>query len=174
MAAESLGVPVYAVKYVGVVLSGMLAGLGGAFLVLESAGIYREGQTGGRGFIGLAALIFGNWRPGGVGAAAGLFGYADALQLRSGKAVHGLLLLVAVAVAAGAVWLLVKRRSQSGWVVLAVAAASFFWYATSDTIPNQFVYMTPYVVTLVVLAVASQRLRPPAADGKPYRKGQAV
>jgi general nucleoside transport system permease protein len=174
MAAESLGVPVYAMKYVGVVLSGMLAGLGGAFLVLESAGIYREGQTGGRGFIGLAALIFGNWRPGGVGAAAGLFGYADALQLRSGKAVHGLLLLVAVAVAAGAVWLLVKRRSQSGWVVLAVAAASFFWYATSDTIPNQFVYMTPYVVTLVVLAVASQRLRPPAADGKPYRKGQAV
>jgi general nucleoside transport system permease protein len=174
MAAESLGVPVYAMKYVGVILSGALAGLGGAFLVLESAGIYREGQTGGRGFIGLAALIFGNWRPGGVGAAAGLFGYADALQLRSGKAVHGLLLLVAVAVAAGALWLLVKRRSQSGWVVLAVAGASFFWYATSDSIPNQFVYMTPYVVTLVVLAVASQRLRPPAADGRPYRKGQAI
>ena len=56
VAAESLGVPVYRMKYLGVVISGALAGLGGAFLVLESAGIYREGQTGGRGYIGLAAL----------------------------------------------------------------------------------------------------------------------
>src|SRR5207247_9230214 len=96
MAAESLGVPVYTMKYLGVFISGCLAGLGGAFLVLESAGIYREGQTGGRGFIGLAALIFGNYRPGGVAAAAGLFGYAQALQLRSDKAIHGLLLFVAI------------------------------------------------------------------------------
>ena len=51
-AAESLGVPVYRMKYIGVILSGMLAGFGGAVLVLQSASIYREGQTAGRGFIG--------------------------------------------------------------------------------------------------------------------------
>ena len=50
-------------KYVGVTISGAFAGLAGAYLVIESAGIYREGQTGGRGFIGLAAMIFGNWKP---------------------------------------------------------------------------------------------------------------
>ncbi len=55
-AADSLGVPVYLMKYIGVVISGGLAGLAGAYLVLESAGRFKEGQTGGRGFIGLAAL----------------------------------------------------------------------------------------------------------------------
>ena len=54
-------------KYIAVVISGALAGLGGVFLVFI-AGIYRENQTNGRGFIGLAALIFGNWRPGGLAA----------------------------------------------------------------------------------------------------------
>ena len=67
---------VYRMKYAAVVVSGALAGLGGAALVIGS--IYREGQTAGRGFIGLAAVIFGNWRPGGLAAGAGLFGYADA------------------------------------------------------------------------------------------------
>ncbi len=62
-AAESLGVNVYLYKYIGVVMSGALAGLGGAFLSMVASNYYREGQTGGRGFIGLAAMIFGNWRP---------------------------------------------------------------------------------------------------------------
>ena len=65
-----------------------------SFLVFV-AGIYRENQTNGRGFIGLAALIFGNWRPGGLAAGAALFGFSDALQLRSRSAVVALLLLVA-------------------------------------------------------------------------------
>ena len=69
-AADSLGVPVYRMKYIAVVISGALAGLGGVFLVFI-AGIYREGQTNGRGFIGLAALIFGNWRPGWPGRRRG-------------------------------------------------------------------------------------------------------
>jgi len=87
--SESLGVNVYLMKYIGVVISGGFAGLAGAYLVLESSGIYREGQTAGRGFIGLASMIFGNYRPFGIFMGSGLFGFADALQkiLKKTKAV---------------------------------------------------------------------------------------
>jgi ABC-type uncharacterized transport system permease subunit len=172
VAAESLGVPVYTMKYVGVLISGALAGLAGAFLVLEAAGIYREGQTGGRGFIGLAAMIFGNWRPTGVAAAAGLFGYADALNLRSAQAVHALLLFVAIALLGLAIWYLIRGRISAGVLAGAIGVLIFVWYAVTEEVPRQFIFITPYVATLLVLAIASQRLRPPAADGLPYRRGQ--
>jgi simple sugar transport system permease protein len=172
-AAESLGVRVYTMKYVGVLLSGGLAGLAGAYLVVESAGIYREGQTGGRGFIGLAALIFGNWRPGGVAAASGLFGYAQALQLRSDTAIHALLLFASIILALLGLWLVIRKGSRWGAAILiVVAAGSLSWFLKSDSISGQFVYITPYVVTLLVLSLASQQLRPPAYDGRPYRRGQ--
>ncbi|MCU1378391.1 MAG: hypothetical protein JWN29_1374, partial [Acidimicrobiales bacterium] len=171
-AAESLGVDVYRMKYLGVVVSGGFAGLGGAFLVLEAAGIYREGQTGGRGFIGLAAVIFGNWHPVGAAAGALLFGFADALQLRNAEAVHALLLFVAIATGLGAVFAIYRKKTVRA-VVLAVMAAGFgLWFATSDTVPTQFISFTPHITTLLVLAFAAQRLRPPAADGLPYRKGE--
>jgi ABC-type uncharacterized transport system permease subunit len=173
-AAESLGVPVYTMKYIGVVISGCLAGFGGAFLVLQSAGIYREGQTAGRGFIGLAALIFGNWRPGGVLAGAGLFGYADGLQLRSDEAVHGLLLFLAVALGLLAVWMLFRRRTRWGTGLGVLAIGVLGWYLSTNDLPGQLVNTTPQIVTLLVLSLASQRLRPPAADGRPYRRGQLV
>lgn len=172
-AAESLGVPVYKMKYIAVTISGALAGLGGAFLALISAGIYKEGQTGGRGFIGLAAMIFGNWRPAGVAVGAGLFGFADALQLRSLDAVHALLLLVGIGVAVFAINALRRGRVQAGALLAAVAASFLIWYFKTDHVPEQFVFFTPHVVTLVVLASATQRLRPPAADGLRYQKGQA-
>ena len=86
-AAETLGVNVYRYKYYGVIASGALAGLGGAFLSMVASSIYREGQTAGRGYIGLATMIFGNWRPGGLAAGSMLFGYTDALQLRRGQRV---------------------------------------------------------------------------------------
>jgi ABC-type uncharacterized transport system permease subunit len=170
-AAESLGVNVYLVKYIGVLVSGALAGLGGAFLTLET-GNYLQGQTGGRGFIGLAALIFGNWRPTGIALGAGLFGFADALRLRDESSVHALVLLAALAAIAGTVWMITRKRYSLA-LVLGVSGAVFgTWYAVSDTIPRQFVSFTPYIVTLLVLAFATQRLRPPAYDGIPYRKGE--
>ena len=172
-AAESLGVDVYRMKYLGVIVSGGLAGLGGSFLVLEGAGIYREAQTGGRGFIGLASLIFGNWRPGGVAMGAGLFGFADALRLRNEDAVHALLLFVALGAALAAAYLLYRRRVRAGGFLIAVAVAFGYWFTTSDTIPRQFLSFTPHITTLLVLAFATQRLRPPAADGLRYRKGQS-
>lgn len=171
-AAESLGVGVYRMKYYGVVLSGALAGLAGAYLVLVSSGLYKEGQTGGRGFIGLAAMIFGNWRPLGVAVGSGLFGFADALQLRSTDAVHSLLLVVVGGLAAAAVVALLRRKPMRAVFFVAGGALFLVWFLVSDTVPEQFLSFTPHVVTLIVLATATQRLRMPAADGMPYRKGQ--
>ncbi len=170
-AADSLGVPVYRLKYIAVLISGALAGLGGVFLVFI-ANIYREGQTGGRGFIGLAALIFGNWRPGGLAAGAGLFGFADALQLRSRTAVVALLLLVAIVLLAVAV-----LQARRGAIVQAVvagvfAAAALAGYLTIDRLPEGIVFFTPHLITLLVLSLASQRLRMPKADGLVYRRGE--
>ena len=97
VAAETLGVNVLKYKYAAVTVSGALAGLGGAFLAI-GVHIYQDQQTGGRGYIGLATMIFGNWRPGGVAMGAGLFGFMDALQLRAGgPTVHALLLRIPAA-----------------------------------------------------------------------------
>jgi simple sugar transport system permease protein len=170
--AESLGVSVYTMKYIAVIVSGGLAGLAGAFLV-DFGGIYREGQTGGRGFIGLAAMIFGNWRPGGLAMGATLFGYTDAVQLRSqGPAVHALLLLVAIVALVFGLYLVWRRSTVPAVIALVAAALVFVWYKGSDSVPIEFVPATPYVITLLVLAFAAQRLRMPAADGIPWRKGQ--
>ncbi|MBG0827933.1 ABC transporter permease [Planomonospora sp. ID67723] len=175
VAAESLGVNVYTYKYAAVVVSGALAGLGGAFLSLVASSAYREGQTGGRGFIGLAAMIFGNWRPGGLAAGAALFGYTDGLQLRrGGESVHALLLLVAILIAAVAVYQLVQqKRAQAAVFTGSAAVIVFVIFALTDSIPAQFTSVTPHITTLLVLSLAAQRLRMPAADGLPYRKGQA-
>ncbi|MFE1549586.1 ABC transporter permease [Streptomyces sp. NPDC058718] len=173
IAAESLGVNVYKYKYIAVIVSGGLAGLGGAFLSLVTSHIYNEGQTGGRGYIGLAAMIFGNWRPGGLAMGAGLFGYADALQLRSGgQSVHALLLLLFAVLVAIAAWKAYQKRWITSSIAVVIGVGVFIWYLGTDTVPVEFVSATPYVVTLLVLSLSAQRLRMPKADGMRYRKGQ--
>jgi simple sugar transport system permease protein len=171
-AADSLGVPVYRLKYIAVMISGALAGMGGVFLVFI-AGIYRENQTNGRGFIGLAALIFGNWRPGGLAAGASLFGFSDALQLRSPSAVVALLLLVALLMAGVAVWQALRRRWWQVAGASAVAVLALIGFLTIDALPPGIVSFTPHLVTLLVLSLASQRLRMPKADGLVYRRGES-
>jgi simple sugar transport system permease protein len=171
-AAETLGIGVYRYKYYGVVISGAVAGLGGVFLSTVASSIYREGATGGRGYIGLAAMIFGNWRPGGLALGALLFGYTDALQLRRGsESVHALLILVGALLLAMAVWQLVRGHRTVAIVSGVLGVLSYLVFFTVDRIPIALVQSAPYVTTLVVLALAAQRLRPPAADGRPYRKG---
>lgn len=173
VAAESLGVNVYQYKYAAVAVSGGLAGLGGAFLALVTSHTYLEGQTAGRGYIGLAAMIFGNWRPGGLAMGAGLFGYSDALQLRNGGVtVHALLLLLVVLLALLAGWKLYKKAVVQGVVSAVMAVLVLVWYLLTDEVPSDFVGATPYVVTLLVLSLSAQRLRMPKADGMRYRKGQ--
>ena len=170
-AADSLGVPVYRLKYVAVVISGALAGLGGVFLVFI-AGIYREGQVNGRGFIGLAALIFGNWRPGGLASGAVLFGFTDALQLRSRSAVVALFLLVAILLAVVAVVQARRGKLVPAGIAAVVAAAALVGFLTVDELPPGLVSFTPHLTTLLVLSLASQRLRMPKADGLVYRRGE--
>ncbi|MGW0777647.1 ABC transporter permease [Streptomyces sp. NPDC002835] len=172
VAAESLGVNVYKYKYIAVIVSGGLAGLGGAFLAIIT-GIYQEGQTGGRGYIGLAAMIFGNWMPGGMALGAGLFGFTDSLKLRGGAVnVHAMLLLLAILLLIAVVWMLYRKKYVQAVISAAFSALLFTWYALTDELPSQFVDAAPYVATLLVLAVSAQRLRMPKANGRPYFRGQ--
>ncbi|MDO8646578.1 MAG: ABC transporter permease [Candidatus Planktophila sp.] len=170
-AAESLGVNVYAMKYAGVLISGGLAGLGGGFLAIVAANHYQENQVAGRGYIGLAALIFGNYRPGGILMGAGLFGFADALQLRDSASIHALIVLVVLILLALVFRDVRKGKLLKAAITLSFAALSLWYFLAVDELPGQLVTMTPYITTLMVMAVASQRLRTPAADGIPYRRG---
>jgi general nucleoside transport system permease protein len=172
-AAESLGINVYRYKYIAVTVSGALAGLGGAFLALVASSGFVTNQSGGRGYIGLAAMIFGNWQPGGTVGASLMFGYTDALRLRTPSAVHALLLLVALLLLAYAALRFWRKHRTSGIVMGVLGLAFLLWYLLTDTVPREFTGMTPYVVTLLVLSLASQRMRMPAADGQVYRKGSA-
>ncbi|MFE7650312.1 ABC transporter permease [Streptomyces phaeoluteigriseus] len=173
VAAESLGVNVYKYKYIAVIVSGGFAGLGGAFLSIVASNVYLDGQTAGRGYIGLAAMIFGNWMPGGLALGAGLFGYTDSLNLRGGTTnVHALILLLAILLVLGAAYLAWKKKYVSAVVTLVVSALMFLWYTSVDEVPRQVVSAAPYVVTLLVLSLSAQRLRMPKADGLPYYKGQ--
>jgi len=125
-AADTLGINVTKTRYVAVLLSGLVAGLGGAFFTLGSVGRFNEGMTAGKGFIGLAAMIFGNWRPLGAMGAGLIFGFADAIGSK-------LLLL-------------------------------------GSAIPPQIMAMSPYLITMIVLAGFIGKGQAPAASGEPYDK----
>lgn len=172
--AETLGVNVYRYKFLAVTMSGVLAGFAGCYLALVASSGYANGQTGGRGYIGLAAMIFGNWRPGGLLTGSVLFGFTEGARLRQGgESVHALLLLLGVGLLAFAAWQLWRARRANALLSALVGGGALWWYLATDSVPDSFTEMTPYVATLLVLALFSQRLRMPAADGLPYRRGQA-
>ena len=81
-AADTLGINVFFMRYMNVIIGGFIAGLGGAYFTLGSVGRFDEVMTAGKGFIGLAAMIFGNWNPIGAFLASLIFGFADSLQIK--------------------------------------------------------------------------------------------
>lgn len=119
-AADALGLPVRRLKWQGVLISGALSGLGGAFLSIGTLNLYNPGMVAGRGFIALAAVTVGGWRPVGVVLVALLFGFLTSLT---------------------------------------------YQVQATSALPQNLVLMAPYLITIVVLAVAARRVRAPAAAG---------
>ena len=170
-AADSLGVAVYRVKFIAVTMSGALAGLGGVCLVYLFSGKFQSGQVNGRGFIGLAAMIFGNWRPGGLVAGAGLFGFMDSMQSQVDETAHALLVVAAIIFSLAGIYTAIKRRWVPTAVFAAVTLGCLWWYASTDELPRELIPYFPHFTTLLVLTFASQRLRMPAANGRTWRRG---
>lgn len=170
-AAESLGVNVIRVRYIGLLISGGFAGLGGGFLSIISSSYYRQGQTAGRGFIGLATMIFGNWRPSGILGGAAVFGYSEGIKLVAGGSITGLFLFIFFVSAIVGFISLLRRQIKRGSTAIGITVISLIAYLTVTEVPESLTQSLPYVITLVVLATASQRLRPPAKAGVPYRPG---
>jgi len=81
-AADTLGINVYLMRYVNVILGGLIAGIGGAYFTIGAVGRFDKLMTAGKGFIGLAAMIFGNWNPVGALGSSLIFGFADSLQIK--------------------------------------------------------------------------------------------
>ncbi len=126
-AADTVGVKVKRVRYLSVLYGGMVAGIGGAFLTVGDTGQFIKGMSNGKGFIALAAMIFGRYSPTGALLAALLFGFADRLQI--------------------------------------------YLAGIGSEIDSQFLAMAPYIATILAVAGRVGRVRPPAANGKPYVKG---
>lgn len=126
LAADTLGLDVLKIRYRAVLLGGMVGGFGGAWFTIGTVGRFDEGMTAGRGFIGLAAMIFGAWSPWGALGASLVFGFFYSLQQK---------------------------------------------FAVLGTpIPGEFLAMTPYLVTIFVVAGVVGAVRPPAAAGQTYDK----
>ena len=171
MAAESLGINVYRIRYIAVSVSGMLASLGGAYLALVASSVYREGQTAGRGFIGLATVIFGNWKPGGVFAGSILFGFTDALRVRQSESVMSLIMVAGIVALVLSIFYSINRRWKPGLISGSLALVAWWIHQRVDVIPQEFVTVFPNFATLIVLTFLAQRLTPPAMAGMPYRRG---
>jgi simple sugar transport system permease protein len=124
-AADTAGISVFRMRLAGVLISGALAAMGGAYLSIGQNSLFTRNMTAGRGFIALAALIFGKWNPIGAFLACLFFGFAEAVAIRMQGTVN---------------------------------------------IPNQFIQLIPYVLTMVVLAGLIRRATPPRSLGIPYVK----
>jgi simple sugar transport system permease protein len=171
MAAESLGINVYRTRYIAISVSGMLASLGGAYLALVASSVYREGQTAGRGFIGLATVIFGNWKPSGVFAGSLLFGFTDAIRVRQAESVTALIMAAGFVALLLSIFYTSSRRWKPAASYFVIGLVALWINQSVETIPQEFVTVFPNVATLLVLTFLAQRLTPPAMAGMPYKRG---
>ena len=171
--AETLGVKVLALRYKGLMISGALAGLGGGYLSIVASSYYRERQTANKGFIGLATMIGGNWRPTGVLASSFLFGFPEALNRVGRDALPHLFLFGAIVAIAWVLASVLRKRWIAAGIGVALTVLLFIMWDRIDEIPESLTTGVPYLLTLIVLALASARLRPPAHAGMPYRPGES-
>jgi general nucleoside transport system permease protein len=181
-AVDTAGISVRAVRWAGALTAGAMAGVGGAYLSIVSLGLFVQGMSAGRGFIALAAVIFGRWRPFSVLGACLLFGGADALQLRL-QVQHTIpreVWIVAAAIPLLALAYVVARHRLArigradvvvGGSVL-ILATTLAVIRPAWSIPSQLWLTLPYVVTILVLAGFVGRSRLPAALGQPYRRAR--
>ena len=186
-AADTNGINVNRTRYLNVILGGALAGMGGAIMVLENVARFQKLMTGGRGFIALAALIFGGWTPIGALGAALLFGFSEALgvRLQFGDVNHLYILISMVGIALtgiGLFWILRKFTSRKksihtnrSMIIITAIGACILIGANVIEFPNvripiEFLGILPYVITILVLAGFVRRAKGPAAVGKPYEK----
>jgi general nucleoside transport system permease protein len=130
-AADSLGINIYKIRYLGVIISGFLAGIGGVVFVTSTSSRF-DATVAGYGFLALAVLIFGNWRPFRILFAALFFGFMRAM----------------------------------------VAGYELIPFLRGITIPDHFIKMTPYILTLIVLTFASKKSQAPKAAGQIYDQGR--
>ncbi|MGA1837756.1 ABC transporter permease [Herbiconiux sp. 11R-BC] len=162
-ALQALGGRVHRTRYIAVLVGSGLAGFAGGYLALMSQA-YVENQTAGRGFIGLATLIFGNWMPSGVFLGSSLFGFSDAVGLGRPETFRALLFILAVVfviVGALRIW---RGRRRSGIAPLALGGVLVLVFLFVP-LPTELATAAPYLVTLAVLVVAGTTMRPPAALG---------
>lgn len=145
-AADTVGINVIALRYRNVLLGGIFAGLAGAYLTLEATGSFQNNMTAGRGFIALAAMIFGRWTPLGAFGGALLFMGSQAI----GVAIR-----------------LAPPAGDLGTFLGGIQQAYPSLY-------NNFFTGLPYLLTIIVLAGVVGRSVPPAADGKPYEKESTI
>jgi simple sugar transport system permease protein len=171
-AEDALGVSPNRHRYVALAVSGALGALGGVYLVMVASSAYTEGQTAGRGFIGMATVIFGNWQALPTAIGAYLFGFTDALRTRQESTIDAVLVIGGLLLLGLAVLRLRERRRRTAATYAGLAAACIGWFTIVGAVPVELVAYAPQITTLVVLAVASQDLRPPAAIGLPYRRGE--
>jgi ABC-type uncharacterized transport system permease subunit len=177
-AADTAGASVARVRWAGTVVAGGLAGVAGAFLSIGQLGLFIEGMSAGRGFLALAAVIFGGWQPLGVLVACLVFGAADALQLRlqaEATVPREVWLLVATVALGYLGWSVARRRLAPSMLfatALAGGAIGLFTLAPAWHFPPQLWLTLPYVLALLALAGLVRRVRMPTGLAVPYRRGQ--
>jgi simple sugar transport system permease protein len=141
-AADTVGINVIRLRYRNVLIGGVFAGLAGAYLTLEATGSFQNNMTAGRGFIALAAMIFGRWTPLGAFGGALLFMGSQAIGVA------------------------IRLAPPAGNLGTFLAGLQ----KTYPSLYNNFFTGLPYLLTIIVLAGVVGRSIPPAADGKPYEK----
>jgi simple sugar transport system permease protein len=181
-AADAAGVSVRLVRWSTTLTAGARSGLAGSYLAIVQLGLFRQEMSAGRGFLALAAVIFGRWHPVGVLAACLVFGTADALQLRlqgQEEVAHQVWIAITILAIAYATYRIAASRERprfGGTLVLAaglaVAGLVLFVARPSIDLPSQLWLALPFLLALIALAGATGRAHMPSALTLAYRRGE--